>query len=78
MRTDYKNNEILTKNKIAAMYLSEETIWNYTYHENGRIENETPYVCGIKHGTSTLFRKDGTKRKWVIYENGEITNSFKD
>jgi len=43
-----------------------------TYHNNGQLSTETPYVDKIKHGTRWTFSREGNVESKIDYWNGHL------
>ena len=42
-----------------------------SYHKDGSIKQETPWVKGKVNGTQIGYREDGSKAMETLYENGK-------
>jgi antitoxin component YwqK of YwqJK toxin-antitoxin module len=43
-----------------------------SYHKDGSIKEETPWVKGKVNGTQIRYRDDGSKAMETLYENGNV------
>jgi hypothetical protein len=46
--------------------------WERTFHENGNLERETPYVNGLKHGVERKFYENENLMEETSYRKGEL------
>ena len=69
---------------IFCLVLGTGYIWYYhypqikqVYYPNGKIQTETTYQGGVKHGESKVFYENGTLRLSITYAKGRIKGAFK-
>src|SRR5574344_1909395 len=71
-----KNILIMVINKLLGPFTSvsanDSVDIMKTYHENGKLESETPYKNCKKHGSEKWYYKNGKLNYKTQYKNGEI------
>ena len=43
-----------------------------SYHKNGKVKSETPYVFGLKHGVEKIYDKNGSLKEKTEYANNGV------
>ena len=63
----------------SVMYIQGELFTGtaFSNFENGRLQHATPYLNGLKHGTTFVWYPDGKPMLLANYRNGHLNGRFK-
>jgi len=63
----------------SVMYLKSKPFTGtaYSLYDNGRLQHASPYIDGLKHGTTFVWYPDGKPQLIANYRNGYLNGRFK-